>query len=153
MNNFKENTKSFSPLNSSNKFPIGKILNWICGIVLAGVLTLGSANFIMHHNGNVDMNKLNWFQYWVVYLTVPSLAFGLFVFLSCVFVPLQKKYAAILVLLLSIIFIGLGMYQHYIDDGFLRNQYIVRYTGFIIGLAMGFILSYKVFKENNWSTS
>ncbi len=153
MNNFNENTKGFSPVINSNKFPIGKILKWIFGIVLAGVLTLGSAFFIMHHNGNADMNKLNWFQYWVVYLTVPSLAFGVFVFLSCVLVPLQKKYAGILVFLLSIIFIGLGIYQHYIDDGFLRNQYIVRYTGFIIGLATGFILSYKVFKKKNWTAS
>ena len=111
------------------------------------------ANFIMHRTDKVDMNNLTAFQYWFVFLTVHSLAFGLFVFLSCVFVPLQKKYAGILVLLLSIIFIGLGTYQHYMDDGFLRNQYIVRYIGFIIGLVIGFIVSNKIFKENKWTSA
>jgi len=130
-----------------------KWIKWISGIILAGVLALVPANFIMHRTGKVDMNNLTAFQYWVVFLVVPSLAFGLFVFLSCVFVPLQKKYAGILVLLLSIIFIGLGTYQHYMDDGFLRNQYIVRYIGFIIGLVIGFTLSYKIFKENKWTST
>ena len=130
-----------------------KWIKWILGIILAGVLALVPANFIMHHTGKVDMNNLTAFQYWVVFLIVPSLAFGLFVFLSCVFVPLQKKYAGILVLLLSIIFVGLGTYQHYMDDGFLRNQYIVRYIGFIIGLVIGFIVSYKIFKENKWTST
>ncbi len=151
MNDFNENTKGFSPLASGNKFSIWKIFKWVFGIVLAGVLTLGLAGFIMHHNGNVDMNKLNGFQFWVIYLTVPSVAFGLFVFFSCVFVTSQKKYAGILVIFLSILFVGYGIYQHYIDNGFLPNQYIIRYTGFITGLAIGFILSYKLFKDKKWT--
>lgn len=126
------------------------ILRWILGIVLAGVLTLGLAGFIMHHDGNVDMNNLNAFQYWVVFLTVPSVAFGLFVFLSCAFVPSQKKYAGILVVLASIVFVGFGIYEHYVDNGFLPNQYIIRYTGFMTGLVIGFILSFNVFKEKKW---
>jgi uncharacterized paraquat-inducible protein A len=127
-----------------------KRVKWILGVVIAGVITLVPANFIMPRTGKVDMNNLTTFQYWVQFLTVPSLAFGLFLFLSCVFVPIQKKYAGLLVFLLSIIFISLGAYQHYMDDGILRNQYIVRYSGFIICLIIGFLLSYKTFRQNNW---
>ena len=150
MSDSNENTKEVSPLAGGSKSSITVILKWIFGIVLAGVLTLWAAGFIMHHDGNVDMNNLNEFQYWVVFLTVPSVAFGLFVFLSCAFVPSQKKYAGILVISLSILFVGFGIYQHYMDNGFLPNQYIIRYTGFIAGLFMGFILSFNVFKRKNW---
>ena len=127
-----------------------KWLKWILGVVIAGVITLWPANLIMHHTGKVDMNNLSPFQYWIQFLTVPSLAFGFFLFLSCVFVPMQKKYAGLLVFLLSIIFISMGAYQHYIDDGVLRNQYIVRYSGFVVCLVIGFLLSHKLFRQNNW---
>ena len=130
-----------------------KWIKWILGIIIAGVLTLGTANIIMHRTGNVDMNNLTAFQYWIKFLTVPSVAFGLFLFLSCVFVPFQKKYAGLTVFLLSIIFIGLGAYQHYMDDGVLHNQYIVRYIGFIIGLIIGFLLSYRVYRQSKWTSS
>lgn len=130
-----------------------KWIKWVLGVVIAGVVTLVPANFIMHHTGKVDMDNLTSFQYWIQFLTVPSLAFGLFLFLSCVFVPIQKKYAGLLVFLLSTIFISLGAYQHYIDDGILRNQYIVRYSGFVICLVIGFLVSHKLFKQNNWASN
>lgn len=128
-----------------------KWFKWILGIVLAGIITLVPANFIMHHSGKVDMNNLTSFQYWIQFLTVPSIAFGLFLFLACVFVPIQKKYAGILVFTLSIIFIALGTYQHYSDDGYLRNDYLIRYIGFTVCLILGFSLSYKFFRQNNWT--
>ncbi|HEV8083730.1 MAG TPA: hypothetical protein VGP55_11035 [Chitinophagaceae bacterium] len=130
-----------------------KWIKWILGIIIAGVVTLWPANLIMHHTGKVDMNNLTSFQYWVQFLTVPSLAFGLFLFLSCLFVPIQKKYAGLLVFLLSIIFISLGAYQHYMDDGTLHNQYILRYSGFIICLLIGFWISHKLYRQKNWVTS
>ena len=123
------------------------------GVVIAGIVTLIPANFIMHHTGKVDMNNLNSFQYWIQFLAVPSLAFGLFVFLACVFVPMQKKYAGLLVLVLSFIFIALGTYQHYTDDGFLRKDYLVRYIGFTICLITGFMLGYKLYRQNKWTSN
>jgi hypothetical protein len=129
-----------------------KWIKWISGIIVAGVLTLGTANLIMHHTGNADMNNLTAFEYWIKFLTVPSLAFGLFLFLSAAFVPFKKKYAGITVFLLSIIFIGLGAYQHYIDNGVLQNQYIIRYMGFIAGLIIGFVFSFRVYKKNKWTS-
>lgn len=130
-----------------------KWIKWILGIIIAGVVTLWPANLIMHHTGKVDMDNLTSFQYWVQFLTVPSLAFGLFLFLSCLFVPIQKKYAGLLVFLLSIIFISLGAYQHYMDDGTLHNKYILRYSGFIICLLIGFWISHKLYRQKNWVTN
>src|SRR5215212_1921222 len=119
-----------------------KWMKWILGVILAGGVTIWPASFIMHHTGQVDMNNLTPFQYWVKFLLVPSVAFGLFLFLACVFVPFRKKQAGLLVFSLSLIFIGLGAYQHYTDDGLLANQYIVRYSGFIVGLMTALLISY-----------
>jgi hypothetical protein len=83
---------------------------------------------------------------------VPSLAFGLFVFLACAFVPLKKKYAGILVLVLSFIFIGLGTYQYYTDDDFLRKDYLIRYIVFSTCIVIGFMFGYKMFKQNRWTS-
>ena len=133
-----------SPL-PENKFSLLQLSKWIFGIILSGVLTLGVAGLVMHLGAPVDMTKLSWFQYWVVFLVLPSMAFGLFVFLCCLLVPFNKRSAGILAIVFSLLFISYGVYQHYSDDGFLANQYIIRYTGFIICLLIGFLVSYKVF--------
>lgn len=129
-----------------------KWIKWIFGIVLAGIITLVPANFIMHRTEQVDMNNLTSFQYWIQFLIVPSIAFGLFLFLACAFVPIQKKYAGVLVFTLSIVFIALGAYQHYTDDGYLRNDYLIRYLGFTVSLILGFSLSYLFFRQSKWTS-
>ena len=129
-----------------------KWTKWIAGIVLAGIITIWPASYLMHHTGKVDMNNLAPFQYWIQFLTLPSIAFGLFLFLACAFVPIQKKWAGIIVFTLSFIFIALGIYHHYTDDGYLRNDYLVRYIGFVAGLILGFSLSYKFFREGKWAS-
>lgn len=127
------------------KFSLVQLSRWILGIILSSVLTLGVAGLVMHHGAPVDMTKLSWFQYWVVFLVLPSMAFGLFVFLCCLLVPFNKRSAGILAIAVSLLFISYGVYQHYSDDGFLANQYIIRYTGFVIGLLIGYWISYNVF--------
>ncbi|MBD0259623.1 MAG: hypothetical protein ICV83_28215, partial [Cytophagales bacterium] len=133
-----------------NGFSAVKMFRWTGSMLLAAVLTLGVAALVMHHGDTPDMNRLTPFQYWVVYLAVPSVALGLFVFLSCLFVPSHKAYAGRIVVALGGLLVGCGSYQHYIDNGFLPGQYIVRYSGFVLGLAVGYLLSYKVFKTNHW---
>lgn len=83
-------------------------------------------------------------------LAVPAVAFGLFIFLACAFVPARKKRAGMLVMGLSLVFIGLSAYQHITYDGLLETQYVVRYTGFVVGLVCGFALAHRVFKGNRW---
>ncbi|MDB5013049.1 MAG: hypothetical protein JWQ25_1251 [Daejeonella sp.] len=127
-------------------------MKWVLGIILAGIITVWPANLIMHHTGEVDMNHLTRFQYWIKFLLVPSTAFGLFLCLSCLFVPMHKKYAGMLVFFLVVVLIGLGSWQHYTDDGFLQNQYIIRYFGFIVGTAIGLVISHHLFKNSNWNS-
>ncbi len=121
-------------------------IKWVFGIILAGCLTLVPASWLMHHTGNVDLNNLNAYQYWVQFLAVPSLAFGLFLFLACVFVPSHKQNAGLFVFLLSLLFIGMGLYQHYTDDHVLRPVYLIRYSAFMLSLSIGFALSYKIYR-------
>lgn len=134
-----------SLLPSESKLSLLQLSKWVFGIILAGALTLGVAGLVMHIGAPVDMTKLSGFQYWVVFLMLPSIAFGLFVFLCCLLVPFNKKSAGILAIVFSLLFISYGVYQHYSDDGFLANQYIIRYIGFIICLIIGFLISYRVF--------
>lgn len=146
MSHFSRNIKDPSLLLFESKFSLVQLSRWIFGIILSGALTLGIAGLVMHHGAPVEMTKLSWFQYWVVFLVLPSMAFSLFVFLCCSLVPFYKRSAGILAIVLSLLFISYGVYQHWSDDGFLANQYIIRYTGFGIGLLIGFLTSYRVFK-------
>ena len=138
--------------NNRNHFSVFGMLKWIGGIILAAILTIGSAGFIMHRNGPVDMNNLHGFQYWLTLFITPPVALCLFVFLSCAFVPFYKKYAALLVMSLCTFFIGYGTYGHYTYDGFVADQYKLIYSGFIIGLIAGFIVGYSVFSEIKWTS-
>ncbi len=128
-----------------SKPSLRQLSKWIFAIILSGVLSLGVAGLIMHLGAPVNMTRLSWFQYWVIFLALPSLAFGLFVFLCCLIVPFNKRLAGILAIVLSLLFISYGVYQHASDDGFLATQYLIRYTGFIIGLLIGFLISYNVY--------
>jgi hypothetical protein len=150
MDDAKENAPGVRHPTGGNGFSAGHLSRWIGGMLLAGVLTLGVAALVMHHGDNPDLNRLTPFQYWVVYLAVPSVALGLFVFLSCLFVPSHKAYAGRVVITLGGLLVGYGSYQHYIDNGLLANQYMVRYSAFVLGLVAGYLLSYKVFKTSNW---
>jgi hypothetical protein len=125
------------------------VFRWILAIILSGFLTLGSAVFTMHYSGIINQD-LSGFKYWLFFFAVPIVAFALFVFLTCAFVPSKKMYAASLVILLSLLFIGYGAYEHYTYDGFLSGKHITIYTGFIMGMAVGFMLAYKKYKNNNW---
>jgi hypothetical protein len=127
-------------------------IKWTGGIILAGVLTIWPANLLMHHTGKVDMNNLTPFQYWIQFLMLPALAFGGFVLLACVFAPLQKMMAGMVVFVMSLIFICMGIWQHYSDDGTLHNQYVARYLAFVVCMLTGLLLGYKLFRYRKWRT-
>ena len=98
----------------------------------------------------VNMDDLTNLSFWITYLLFLPLVFALFVILSCKFVSFRKRNAALLVILLSIVFIAIGIYHHSEENGYLANKYIIRYTGFIFGLTFGYVLSNKIFKNKNW---
>jgi hypothetical protein len=127
------------------------ILKWITGIILACALTVGFAGFLMHALGIENDPGHNWFKYWIISVLLPSLSFCLFVILTCWLIPSYKKYAGILVILLSLTFIGFGVYQHWLDNGYLPNIFLFRYIGFIIGLSTGFYWSHRIFNNKGWN--
>lgn len=138
-----------------------KWIKWILGVVTAGVITFVPTNFIMHRTWKVHMDNLATFQYSVQSLAVPSLAFGLFLFLSCVFVPIQKKQGFWFFYWPSFLFLwghinitcNDGILRNQYDDAILRNQYIVRYSRFVICLVIGFLVSHKLFRQTNWASN
>lgn len=139
--------------NTSRLLSFWNAAKWLLGVLFAGALTMGTAAFLMHRTGAVDLHHLTWFEYWVKLLTVPSVAFGLFVFLACAFVSTRKKVAGLLVVGLTLTLIGFGVYQHTLDDGFLETQYVVRYAGFLVGLVGGFAAAHHVFRGKRWATA
>ncbi len=126
-----------------------KVIKWILALAFAALLTIGTSAIILHGILKVDMDNLTGLSFWSTYLLFLPLVFTLFVILSCKFVSFRKRNAALLVILLSIVFIAIGIYHHS-DDGYLANKYIIRYTGFIFGLTFGYVLSNKIFKNTNW---
>jgi hypothetical protein len=128
-----------------------KIFKWIAAVILACALTVGFAGFLMHALGIENDPGHNWFKYWIVSVLFPSVSFCLFVFLTCWLIPSYKKWAAVLVILLSLTFIGFGVYQHNLDSGYLPSIFLYRYIGFVLGLAAGFYLSYRTFIDRGWA--
>ena len=135
--------------NTSRLLSCWNATKWVLGVLLAGTLTMGAAAFLMHRTGVVDLHHLTWFEYWVKLLTIPSVAFGLFVFLACAFVPTKKRYAGLLVIGLTLMLICFGVYQHMLDDGYLETQYVVRYAG----LVGGFAAAHHVYRGRRWATT
>jgi hypothetical protein len=125
------------------------VLRWIAGIVIASFLTLGLAIVVFHHVVEIDMNNPTPMQFWVSNFFL-SLAFGLFLFMACWFAPRWKRNAGLVVLIFSLLFISMGIYHHFTDDGYLKPDHIIRYSSFTICLAFSMLLSYKVFQNRNW---
>jgi peptidoglycan/LPS O-acetylase OafA/YrhL len=125
------------------------VLRWIAGIVLAAFLTLGLAIIVFHHVVEIDMNNPTPIQFWVSNFFL-SLAFGLFLFIACWFAPRWKRNAGLLVLVFSLVFISLGVYHHFTDDGYLNQDHIIRYSSFIICLVLSMFISHKVFQNRSW---
>lgn len=126
-----------------------QVLKWIGGILLAAFLTVGVAIIIFHHVIVVDMNNPTPAQFWISDFFL-SLAFGLFVFFACWFVPKWKRNAGLFVLIFCLLFICLGTYHHFTDDGYLKEDHIIRYSSFLISLCIAMFAGHKVFGGKNW---
>jgi len=133
------------------KGPCINIFKWLLAIVVAGFLTLGAAGMIMHDK-SIDFSKEDGSVFYGRSVLIPAIAFCLFLFLTSVFVPFKKRNAVIFVLILSFVFVMLGARQHFLDDGYLANKYIIRYTSFLVALATGYMFSYYKYRNNKWTS-
>jgi len=134
------------------KLSIINILKWIFAIILAGLITLGGAAMIMHGKKSLNYSEIEGFNFYLMSVVIPAIGFCGFVILTSVFVPFKKRNAAILVLVISTVFILLGAQHHYADDGHLANKYIIRYASFLIAITAGYLYSYMRYRKNKWSS-
>jgi len=83
------------------------------------------------------------------------LCLALLVFLSALFIPFNKKYAALIAVSVSFLLQVAGFYFVLTDRatyGDITVRLLLNYAGAFTGLLVGFYISYEVFKTRNWST-
>jgi len=129
-----------------------KVLKWIIAFILAGIISLGTAAFIMHFDKNADYSKTEGINFYLMSVLVPAAGFFFFIFLASRFVPFKKRNAALIGISISLIFTFLGAYQHYLDDGSLAVKYFIRYILFIVAIMSGFLFSKYTFLNTRWTS-
>ena len=131
------------------------LLRWIVGIPLAFAISIGLIMLNSDYGlGNNYLNK-NVFVYLLYYLSVNILCFFLAVFLSCIFIPYNKRYAALIAVVISLSFIVIGLYFKLTDSltyGQITMQVLINQAGIVFGLLAGTYVSYEVFKNKGWRT-
>lgn len=127
------------------------VSGWIGGVLLSGVLTVGSAILIFHHVVKIDLANPTRSQFWISNFFL-SLALGLFLFLACVVVPAWKRNAGVFVFVFSLLFIITGIYNHIMYDGYLQQDHIIRYSSFTLALILAMFISHKLYKNKRWRT-
>jgi hypothetical protein len=79
---------------------------------------------------------------------------SMLVFLSCLFVPTKRKYAAIVAVLIISCLIGASFIFTVLYNKIYRLASInllLNYAGIFAGLLVGMCVSYQVFKNRGWS--
>jgi hypothetical protein len=124
-------------------------LRWFAGILMSAMLTLGATILFFHQVIDVDMSNLTPVEFWISNIFL-SVAFGLFVFCACWFVPAWKRNAGIFAIAFCVLFISAGIYNHITYDGFLHHDHIIRYSSFLLAVVIAFLLSQKRFGHKKW---
>jgi len=131
-----------------------RVLRWIFGIPLAFAITVGELMLIARQ-GSLELYFHNYYMYMAVTEFEIAFSFALPVFLSSLFAPSPKKYAALISLVIVTAFIVVVLYNIFISspqdfiNSFTVNN-IAAYIGVFAGGSIGFGLSYAVFKNKGW---
>ncbi len=128
-----------------------RLIRWIFGIPLAFAIIIGissivayAEHFKQYLNGNLTLNVS--FHFANSFITFAGL-----VFLSCLFVPAPKKIAAIVSTTIAYVGIAAGSaYVFITEPSGLDIVVISGCLGILLGLAGGFVFSYKIFKTKGW---
>lgn len=124
---------------------------WIFGFPLAFVISAAIlALSVVYDPSTVFYNYLFSSIY---HLAVIVFSFALWVFLTCFFIPANKKYATVVPIALSFALAGYSCYGYIkeIQHGFFfPRQLIFSYSCLLIGLSAGFFISYQLFKDKGW---
>jgi len=128
------------------------VLRWIFGIPLAVVISLGLMTLVIY---SVDehLRVSNYDLYTFVHAAEIIFSFTLLVFLSCLFAPAPKKYAALFSITIMVILIGIAFYVALTNKSMgdftmiSAASFLSSFTGLFIGL----FLSYFTFKNKGWN--
>jgi hypothetical protein len=130
---------------------------WTIGFLFASLITAGIISMIAYLDPIEGFVNRNLIYYGVYHLFFQMTTFSLFTFLSCYFVPQEKKYAGLLAILITLLCLAIGLYIGFTDKKDFHNdviniRFLINYTGVISGLLIGFYCSYELFKNKNWTT-
>ncbi len=132
-----------------------KVLRWIFGIPLAFAITVGEL-MLISRQGSLELYFHNYYMYMAVTEFEIAFSFALPIFLSSLFAPSPKKYAALIGVVIVTAFIVVVLYYIFISspqdffNSFTVNN-IAAYIGFFAGGSIGFGISYAVFKNKGWN--
>lgn len=133
-----------------------KILRWMFGIPLAFLIGIETMLII---GDLVDFRKYfpNYYVDFGVHEFEFTVIFILPVFLSCLFVPRPKKYAALIAMIITTVFLGAMLYDHFIispreGSGSSSSFFLIgSEIAILAGSSTGFAISYFVFKKRGWN--
>src|SRR5580698_2199095 len=91
-----------------------KVLRWIFGIPLAFAIT-GGVLMLIAWQGNLELYFHNYYVYMAITEFEIAFTFALPVFLSTLFVPSPKKYAALTGEVIITVFIAFVLYYTFIE--------------------------------------
>jgi hypothetical protein len=132
-----------------------RVLRWIFGIPLAFAIT-GGVLMLIAWQGNLEVYFHNYYVYMAITEFEIAFTFALPVFLSSLFAPSPKKYAALIGVVILTAFIAFVLYYTFISspEEFLNSftvSNIGAYVGFFAGGSIGFGVSFAVFKNKGWN--
>jgi hypothetical protein len=127
-----------------------KVFRWIGGFIFALLITFvllavfeGIARATSFFNGS-----RTWF---LIYHTFGMVTcYFLFVFLACYFVPVQKKYAGILAVIITVSLLTLSIYFLIVNRQLTNLEFISDIVASMAGIQAGFYFSYRKFKNSGW---
>jgi hypothetical protein len=129
------------------------IFRWVIGIPLALLIIIGIAMLNAHFQAGFYSNQL--FRHFYLYYQalINMICFFLFVFLSSLFVPSKRKYAALIAALISILLASAGLYVSFTNRdiyGEIDMRFFLNFAGIFVGILTGIYVSYSVFKNKGW---
>jgi hypothetical protein len=126
-------------------------LRWIFGIPLALSIAIGILILNAEFTSAISHNELYRRSYLYYHAFVNMICFFLFVFLSSLFIPSKRKYAALIAVIISTALAGIGLYdtftQRYSE---ITLTILINYAGLFAGILTGIYISYTIFKNKGW---
>jgi hypothetical protein len=130
-----------------------KIFKWIIGFLFAFLISFGLIMGFAYLDPVNNFVNRNITYYCIYHLFTMITCFSIFAFLSCYFVPAPKKYAGLVAVSLSFLFIVFALYVDFTDkyfQGYVDIKFFINYIGMMAGLSIGFYISYEKFKNRGW---